>query len=89
VQSKTARILAHAGKDKAALTRILSDPSYGAAQELHGAGAATVAGPSILGAAFSLGVGPTVLFALLLATGIALALRGGMRGWRRKRSSAI
>lgn len=89
VPPKTVRMLAHAGKDKAALARIISDPSYGAAQQLHGTGATSVVGPSLLGAAFSLGVGPTALFAALLATLIGLAVYGGVRGWRRRRSTAV
>jgi len=47
-----------------------------------------VAGPSLLGAALDLGVGPMVLLAILLATAVGLATRGSVRGWLLRRRSS-
>jgi hypothetical protein len=88
VPSKTSRLLSHAGKDRAALQAIASNPGYGAKRGLIDAGAAGVAAPSALGAAFDLGAGPLILLALLLATVVALAVQGGLRGWRRRRPNS-
>jgi hypothetical protein len=88
VSSHTSRSLSHAGKDRKLLSQIVSNPSFGATRGLLKTGAATVAAPSALGAAFDIGSGPTLLLALLVATALALALHGGLRGWRRRRSDA-
>jgi hypothetical protein len=87
VPSKTSRLLAHAGKDRAALRAIAGLPGYGAKRGIFGVGAADVGEPSALGAAFDLGTGPTILLALLLATAVAFAAQGGVRSWRRRRST--
>jgi hypothetical protein len=78
-----ARVLSQAGQDRAPLTRLLGSGG----ESLQSSG--SVASPGLLGAAFDLGAGPTALLAILLATALALAARGGVRGWRRKRSSAV
>lgn len=72
------RVLAHAGPDKDALSRLLRDSGIGTLQSPTVA----VVAPSALGAAFDLGTGPTVLLALLLATAVGLAVLNGLRGWR-------
>lgn len=88
VPSKTSRLLARAGKDKAALRAIASMPGYGAKRGLLATGAApSVGAPSALGAAFDLGTGPTILLVILLATAVAAAARGGVRSWHRRRST--
>jgi hypothetical protein len=87
VPSKTTRLLAHAGKDQAALRAIAGSPGYGARRGLFRMGATDVGSPSALGAAFDLGTGPTILLAILLATAVAFAAQGGVRSWRRRRST--
>jgi hypothetical protein len=76
------RVLLHAGKDKAALSRLLNDSEI---TPLHG-GVGNVAGPSLLGAALDLGPGPLALLGILLAAALALGVHGGMR--RRRRPTA-
>lgn len=78
------RVLLHAGKDKAPLSRLLNDSGI---TPLHG-GPDNVAGPSLLGAALDLGPGPLALLGILLAAALALAVNGGMRGRRRRRPTA-
>jgi hypothetical protein len=87
VPSKTSRLLAHAGKERAALRAIASSPGYGVKRGLFRMGATDVGAPSALGAAFDLGTGPTILLAILLATAIAFAAQGGVRSWLRRRST--
>lgn len=78
------RVLSHAGKDRGPLSRLFAgDSALGGLPSGSGGGS-----PSILGAAFDLGVGPTVLIAILLATALGLAARGNVRDWLRKRSSS-
>ena len=72
------RVLAQAGKDKAPLSRLV-----GSGGSLENGG--SVASPGLLGAAFDLGAGPTALLAILLASALALAARGSVRGWRLRR----
>ena len=76
------RALAHAGADKAPLSRLLMDSGNGGPLR-----SGNVAGPSLLGAALDLGVGPLALLGILLAAALALAARGGARGWFRRRPS--
>jgi len=76
-----ARVLAQAGQDKAPLSRLLGDAGAGSLQN----GSGSVASPGLLGAAFDLGAGPAALLAILLATALALAARGSVRGWRLRR----
>jgi hypothetical protein len=73
-------VLAQAGSDKAPLSKLLTE-SGGSLP----AGADSGGSPGLLGAAFDLGVGPTVLLAILLATAVGLAARGNIRGWLRRR----
>jgi hypothetical protein len=82
--TKLSRVLAHAGNDRGALSRLFAGDS--ALGNLHNN--SNGGSPGLLGAAFDLGVGPTVLLGILLATGLGLAARGGARGLLRKRSSA-
>jgi hypothetical protein len=78
------RVLAQAGADRGALKKLLNgDAAIGNLSSGAGGGS-----PSILGAAFDLGIGPTVLLAILLATGLGLAARGTVRSWLHKRSSS-
>jgi hypothetical protein len=78
------RVLAQAGKDKAPLSQLLNDSGLGTVQS----GPSNVAAPSVLGAVFDLGPGPTALFAILLAAVLGFGVHGGVRGWLRRRSSA-
>lgn len=77
-------MLAHAGQDKAPLSRLMTDSGLGSVQN----GASNVGSPSTLGAISSLGVGPTALLAILLASALALGVYGGVRNRRRRRPSA-
>lgn len=79
-------VLARSGKDKGVLKPILTDPGFGATRGLESVSAEGVSSPGALGAVFDVGYGPVVLFAILLATALGLALRGSLRGWRRIRS---
>jgi len=81
--TKLSRVLAHAGKDTGPLKRLLDDASIGDLRS----GPASAGSPSLLGAAFDLGTGPMVLLVILLGTAVALAARGSVRGWLRRRSS--
>jgi len=79
---RLSRVLLHAGKDRAPLQNLLNgDAAIGNLRSSGGGGS-----PSLLGAAFDLGAGPTVLLAILLATALGLAARGSLRGRRGKRS---
>ena len=75
------RVLSQAGKDRKPLSQLLGDAGIGSLRN----GSGDVGSPSILGAAFDLGVGPTVLLAILLATALGLAARGSVRGWLLRR----
>jgi hypothetical protein len=78
------RVLAHAGNDRLPLSRLLNgDTAIGSLESGAGGGS-----PGLLGAAFDLGAGPTVLLAILLATALGLAGRGRVHGWLRRRSSS-
>jgi hypothetical protein len=77
------RVLQHLGKDRGPLKNLLGgDAALG---NLSGSGGGS---PGLLGAAFDLGVGPAILLAILLATGLGLAARGTVQGWLRKRSTS-
>lgn len=79
-----ARVLQHAGKDRGALKNLLgNDAGLGSLSRGSGGGS-----PSLLGAAFDLGAGPTILLAILLGIGLGVAARGGVGSWLRKRSSS-
>jgi hypothetical protein len=84
VPNRVARVLAHAGQDKAPLSHLLTDAGLGPVKSAAG----RVGSPSALGAAFDLGSGPTVLLALLLGTAIGFGIHGGLRNWRRRRAAA-
>lgn len=78
------RVLQHLGKDKGPMKNLLGgDAAIGSLPS-----GSTGTSPGLLGAAFDLGAGPTVLLAILLATGLGLAARGSVGGWLRKRSSS-
>jgi hypothetical protein len=81
---KVSRVLANAGKDRLALSRLLRDSGRGVLEPSTG----TIVAPSALGAAFDLGAGPAVLIAILIATAAGLAIQGGARNWRRRRPTA-
>lgn len=83
VTSKTSRLLAHAGKDKALLAKMLSNPAYGATRGLENSGVGSTASPSLLGAVLDLGAGPLALLAFLVASALGLAIHKGMRRRRR------
>jgi hypothetical protein len=69
------------GKDTGLLTEVASQ----AGNERRLAAVGSVSQPGTLNAAFDLGAGPTLLFALVLGTGLFVALGGGLRGYRRRR----
>ena len=77
-----ARVLLHAGKDKAPLSRLINDSGI---TPLRG-GPDNVAGPSLLGAALDLGPGPLALLGILLAAALAFGVHNGLR--RRRRPTA-
>jgi hypothetical protein len=84
VPKNLSRVLAQAGNDKLPLSRLLNgDTAIGSLGSGPGG-----ASPGLLGAAFDLGAGPTVLLAILLATALGLAGRGRVHGWLRRRSSS-
>ena len=83
VPKKWRRILAHAGPDRGPLLKLL----LGGGGNLQ-SGGTNDGTPSWLGAAFDLGLGPTLLLGLLLATALGLAARGSIGDWLRKRSSS-
>lgn len=83
IPTKLSRVLQHAGKDKGPLKNLLTDAGLGDLRTP----AAAAGSPSALGAAFDLGTGPLVLLAILIATAVALAARGPVRGWLTRRSS--
>jgi len=75
--SKVARKLqAQGGRDKALLTQLATNPGYGytRVENPKDADVAVVA-PDTLGAAFDLGLGPTLLFAVLLVGAVIVAGR--------------
>jgi hypothetical protein len=78
------RVLAQAGKDKAPLKNLFAgDATIGSLRSTSSGSS-----PSLLGAAFDLGAGPTILLAILLGVGIGLAARGRLGGLLGKRSSS-
>jgi hypothetical protein len=83
VPSNTARVLAHAGHDKALLTNLVSGQGQGLApSDLQSSGPATT--PSAIGSAFDLGSGPTVLLLILAGTAVVLLGGSGLRFWQRR-----
>lgn len=79
-----ARVLQQAGKDRSALKNLLGqDGNIGSLSKGSGGGS-----PSLLGAAFDLGAGPTILLAILLGVGLGVAARGGAGNWLRRRSNS-
>jgi hypothetical protein len=84
VSKSKARFLQHLGKDRGPVKNLLAgDAEIGNLRDAAGGGS-----PSLFGAAFDLGVGPTILLVILLATGLGLAARGSVQSWLRKRSSS-
>jgi hypothetical protein len=75
------RVLQHLGKDTGPMKNLLGgDAAIGNLPSGSGGGS-----PSLLGAAFDLGVGPTILLAILLGIGLGVAARGSVGSWLRKR----
>jgi hypothetical protein len=79
VPSKTARLLAHAGHDKALLSKWAGSPGPSG---LESTGPASSS--SAIGSAFDLGSGPTALLIILAGTAVALLGGSGLRFWRRR-----
>jgi hypothetical protein len=69
------------GKD----TQILNELARQAGNSRQLAAVGSVGQPGTLDAAFDLGAGPTLLFALVLGTGLFVVVGGGLRGYRRRR----
>lgn len=69
------------GKDAPLLTQMAKHPGFD--RKLAAVGETTQ--PGTFNAAFDLGAGPAVLFALVLGTVLFFAVSGGLRGWRRRR----
>jgi hypothetical protein len=85
VPSNVSRVLAHAGADQDALKNLVAaDAGLGHV----GSESGDVGSPSAFGAVSDLGVGPTALLAILLASALALAIHGGLRNRRRRSPSA-
>jgi hypothetical protein len=82
VPSKTARLLAHAGPEKALLTNLVSGQGLEGPSDLESTGPAT--SPSAIGSAFDIGSGPTALLLILAGTAIVLLGGSGLRFWRRR-----
>jgi hypothetical protein len=78
--SNTARVLAHAGPDKALLSKLVGTGL--ATSNLKSTGPAT--SPSAIGSAFDLGSGPTALLLILGGTAVVLLGGSGLRFWRRR-----
>lgn len=89
VSKKAARALAHAGKDKAALTRLVQNPELFLRTREPSNGYSDVAAPTALSAAFDVGTGPTALFATLAGMAVLLLLStAGLSAWRRRRRAS-
>jgi hypothetical protein len=78
--SSTARVLAHAGADKALLSKLVGTGL--GTSNLQSSGPAT--SPSAIGSAFDLGSGPTALLLILAGTAVVLLSGSGLRFWRRR-----
>ena len=78
------RVLQHLGRDRGVVKNLMgNEAAIGNLASGSGGGS-----PSLFGAAFDLGAGPTILLAILLGVGIGLAARGRVGGWLGKRSSS-
>jgi hypothetical protein len=75
-----ARVLAHAGPDKALLSQLIG--SGPGTSNLKSTGPATSS--SAIGSAFDLGSGPTALLLILAGTAVVLLGGSGLRFWRRR-----
>jgi hypothetical protein len=82
LKSKAKQQLKHRGGKDTKLLKQLATHSFD--RRLATAGNATQ--PGTFNAAFDIGAGPGVLFALVLGTALFLAVGGGLRGWRRRRA---
>jgi hypothetical protein len=69
------------GKDAGLLHKVATHPGFAGTL----AAGTDVSQPGTLNAAFDVGLGPAVLFAIVLATVLLVAVGGGLRGWRRLR----
>ena len=86
IPSNTSRLLANAGKDKAVLSNLVSNPAYGTDRGLEKSGVGSIGSPGALGAVADLGAGPIALLAILLASALGLAVHQSLRGRRRRRA---
>jgi hypothetical protein len=86
VPKKTSRAIAHAGKDKKALTNLVKNPGFSVPRGIEvSKGYGKVSAPSALGAAFDVGSGPTALFGVLAGVAVLLLGTTGLGAWRRRR----
>lgn len=84
VSHKTAHTIARAGKDKKVLNNLVHNPDLVDADHINPMLVAAPAKATALGSAFDLGVGPTILFVLLLGTVLAVFGTGSVRAWRNR-----
>jgi hypothetical protein len=82
VSGPIAKALSHAGKDRSALSRLVS--SYGLRRHLQGSQSGPGTAPSSVGSAFDLGDGPTALLIALAGTAFLLLSGSGVRVWRNR-----
>jgi hypothetical protein len=84
VSKRTARVLAHAGKDRSALSNIVRNRGLGPSHNLRTSKLATAPSPSAVGSAFDLGSGPTALLVALAGAAFLLLAGSGLRVWRNR-----
>lgn len=84
VSKKVQRSIAHAGRDRKLLHKLVTDPSLGATQAFVVPASYRAKTPSALGAVVDLGSGPNVLFAMLAAIAIVLLGVGGFHSRRQR-----
>jgi hypothetical protein len=84
VSTKAKHVIANSGKDKNALTDIVSNLNLVDTTHLKPVLASAPVHGASLGSAVDLGTGPTVFFALLLGTVLVLLGAGGVRSWRNR-----
>lgn len=87
VAPKTKRAVAHSGKDKRILTRLVSNPNYVDPSRLKPVLASAPTGASNLSSTFDLGSGPLILLALLAGSVLSVLGTGGVRAWRGRHRS--
>jgi hypothetical protein len=84
VSKRTARALAHAGKDRRALSNIVRNPGLGVTHNLRTSKLASAPSPTAVGSAFDLGSGPTALLVALAGAAFLLLAGSGLRVWRNR-----